>query len=95
MTKCWRCGRTDTERREEWVQTKSMTEEQLLESCLDLMDCIRTRFDDNKPGPSRGDAVAMLYQAEYDAHRDCGPDCLTARLSLGHLIASRRRPETP
>lgn len=91
MTACWRCGRTETERREVSVQTADMLDEAVLEECVDRMDCIRTRFDDNKPGPGLGEGVRQMYQADYDAHRDCGPDCLLARLSLGHLIASNNR----
>ncbi len=88
MTQCWRCGRADQEQKpaDPALHPAGTVE------CVDHMDCIRTRFDDNMPGPSLGTGVRQMYQADYDAHRDCGPDCLLARLARGHLIASDNNP---
>lgn len=94
---CWRCRRTDTERREVLVPIEGMDEPQLLEECVERLrlDCVATRWHDRKPGPGLGEGVRQMYQTDYDAHRDCGPDCLLARQALGHLIASNHASVNP
>jgi hypothetical protein len=89
MTACWRCGRTDQDQK---PADPALHPDGTVE-CVDPMDCVRVRFHDGKPGPSLGEGVRRMYQADYDAHRDCGPDCLLGRQALGHLIASSRPAE--
>jgi hypothetical protein len=103
MTKCWRCERTDTERRDVEVQTRDMPYPKLLEECVNRMDCVATRFHDRKPGPgvemaglirnsSLGVALREIYKDEYRKHRDCDPPCLDLKQAAEHLIASGVNP---
>lgn len=85
---CWRCGRTNTERR----PASAGLHRPGTEECVDHMDCIRTRFDDQKPGPGLGDKLLEIYQDEYRRHRDCDPPCVDASQALQHLIASGVNP---
>ncbi len=83
MTGCWRCGRTNTEQK---PADPALHPDGTVE-CVDHMDCIRARFDDNKPGPGQ-EILELIYQTEYRKHRGCDPPCLDLKQAAEHLIAS-------
>lgn len=89
MTACWRCGRTDTERREVLVPIEGEAESRLLEECVERLrlDCVATRFHDRKPGP-----ILAIYQDEYRRHSECDPPCLDLKQAAEHLIANGLDP---